>query len=384
MRKPLRPVARRALAAQSDARLVRLIRARHEPAFEEAVRRYRGPLVAYAATIAGPARAEDVVQAGLERAHRALLADEREIALRSWLFAIVRNGALNSVRDEPTWSELDPEHDGVEQPPAIAERHEEIERVITAICALPDEQRRALVMRELDGAGHADIAARLHTSPSAVRGLIYRARTTVRDSLGLLIPVPLLIRLLEADAAGASAGAAGGGGALLGGAAGKGAAGVATAVIALGAGQAIHDHGADDEGARGGHDRSAQPAKAPGAGAGDATVGATTGAARDDDERDVDDDDDRTRDSDSDRDDADSEREGDGERDREDAGERERGERESERERGERESESESERGEREDRDDDIESQAAPTALAEAGEERDDEDGDGEERDQDD
>ena len=46
---PLRPIARRALGAQSDERLVRLVREGHEPAFEEVVRRYRGTLVAFAA-----------------------------------------------------------------------------------------------------------------------------------------------------------------------------------------------------------------------------------------------------------------------------------------------------------------------------------------------
>ena len=168
---PLRPVSRRALAAQSDDRLVRLLRDGHEPAFEEIVRRYRGPLIAFTAAIVTTSRAEDVVQAALERAHASLLADERELSLRSWLFTIARNGALNLIRDEPRWSELDPDRDGEQHPAAIVEQREELDAMVAAICALPESQRQALVMREMEGAGHAEIAAKLHTSPQAVRGL---------------------------------------------------------------------------------------------------------------------------------------------------------------------------------------------------------------------
>ena len=102
------PIARTALAAQSDERLVRLLRDGHEQAFDEIVRRYRGPLVAFATAIVNHDRAEDVVQTALEKAHRALLADDREINLRPWLFTIVRNGSLNLIRAEPVTDELDP------------------------------------------------------------------------------------------------------------------------------------------------------------------------------------------------------------------------------------------------------------------------------------
>ena len=90
-----------------------LLRDGHEAAFEEIVGRYQQPLIAFAAAIVPFHRAEDVVQASLLKAHKALLADEREIALRAWLFTIVRNGALNVIRDDPDWQELDPSYDGV-------------------------------------------------------------------------------------------------------------------------------------------------------------------------------------------------------------------------------------------------------------------------------
>ncbi len=241
---PLRPIARRALAAQSDERLVGLVREGHEPAFEEIVRRYRAPLVAFATAIVSHHRAEDVVQGSLEKAHRALLGEPKEIYLRPWLFAIVRNGSLNVIRDEPVSAELAPEVAGGTGPEAIAEQHEELDRLVTAICALPRAQREALVRREIDGAGHADIAAQLGTSATAVRGLIFRARTTLRDAVGVLVPLPLMRLLLAGGgpAGAATAGATGAGatGATVIGAAGaKGGLVVAAAVAALATGVAI-------------------------------------------------------------------------------------------------------------------------------------------------
>ena len=246
---PLRPIARRALAAQSDDRLVGLVREGHEPAFEEIVRRYRGPLVAFATAIVSHHRAEDVVQASLEKAHRALLGGQTEINLRPWLFAIVRNGSLNVVRDEPVATELAPDLAGGVPLDEVAEQRDELDRLVTAICALPRAQREALVRREIDGAGHADIAAQLGTSATAVRGLIFRARTTLRDAVGLLVPLPLLRLLLSNDgtagaAGAATVGAAGAGATVLGAAGAKGGLAVAAAVAALAAGVAIESDSA--------------------------------------------------------------------------------------------------------------------------------------------
>ncbi len=249
-RQSLRPIARRALATQSDERLVGLVRDGHEPAFEEIVRRYREPLVAFATAIVSHHRAEDVVQASLAKAHRALLGEPKPIALRPWLFTIVRNSALNVIRDEPSTDELPADYPVTSSPASIAEQHEELDRLVLAICALPTSQREALVRRELEGAGHADIAAGLGTSATAVRGLIFRARTTLRDAVGALVPMPLLRQLLldgsrtgtlaEATSTGAGVGAA-----VVGAAGAKGGVAVTAAVLALATGVAIERHGGD-------------------------------------------------------------------------------------------------------------------------------------------
>jgi RNA polymerase sigma factor (sigma-70 family) len=257
---PAEPLASRiflgpALRTQPDRRLVKLVREGYESAFEEIVRRYRRPLDRFAAAIVGN-RSEDVTQDAFSKALLALRGTEAEIELRPWLYRIVRNTALNDLRDAPpATEELGEAVAGGPSAAVEAERHEEVAELMERLRALPEPQRAAIVMRELEGLSHEEIAAALGISGGAARQTIYRARLALRDGLGLLVPLPLLRMLFDhgAEAAAAGAGgaaaaagigaASGGGGAALGGLGAGGAlkAGVATALVAgsVGAGVAI-------------------------------------------------------------------------------------------------------------------------------------------------
>jgi RNA polymerase sigma factor (sigma-70 family) len=252
-RSKLRALAGSALRAQPDRRLVRLAREGHDAAMEEIVRRYRPALVGYAARIVPPHRAEDVVQESLSRAMIALVEDDRELKLKPWLYAIVRNRALNDLRDERAHDPIPEEFDGVPQPSDVAEGREEIAALVSAIGKLPEGQREAIVQRELEGRSHDEIAARLGSTPGAVRGLIFRARLTLRDALGALLPLPL-VRWLLNEATGVEAAAGAGGAAAAGGIAAAGAAGgggiaaktgvaALVATLAVGSGAALRDDG---------------------------------------------------------------------------------------------------------------------------------------------
>jgi RNA polymerase sigma factor (sigma-70 family) len=191
---------------QPDARLATLAGEGSEPAFEEIVRRYRSRLVAFAAAIVPAHRAEDIVQESLEKAFGALRESAGEVQLKAWLYTIVRNRALNAVRDERVHVELDEQYDGVTPPPEILARREEVAALVAGLQALPEAQRQALLGRELEGLSHADIAARMGTSPTSVRGLIFRARTAVRHAAGALIPLPAVRWMLGEGAATPGAG----------------------------------------------------------------------------------------------------------------------------------------------------------------------------------
>ena len=103
---------------QSDNRLVEMVRAGVEPAFNTIVERYRSPLLRYASRMVDPDRAEDVVQEALVKAHGSLLQDDREIQLKPWLYRITHNLALDAVRQKSwNYDQLDDNYDGVRQPP---------------------------------------------------------------------------------------------------------------------------------------------------------------------------------------------------------------------------------------------------------------------------
>jgi RNA polymerase sigma factor (sigma-70 family) len=262
-----------ALRTQSDRRLVRLVREGYETAFEEIVRRYSAPLRRYAAAIVG-SHADDVTQDSFAKALQALRREqEAEIELRPWLYRIVRNTALNDLRDRPRQAEelaaaIAGGHSAAEE----AEQREELTELMARLQALPEPQRAAIVMRELEGLGHEEIAAALGITGGAARQAIHRARTTLRNAAGALIPLPLLRLLIDhgaeagvaigaggvAAAAGATAGGAGGGTALK--------AGLATALIAgsVGTGVALEK---DRQRVETSGPPTATAAESPGAGA---------------------------------------------------------------------------------------------------------------------
>ncbi|HEX5983664.1 MAG TPA: RNA polymerase sigma factor, partial [Solirubrobacterales bacterium] len=137
-----------ALRAQPDRRLVDLARDGYDAAFEEIVRRYRRPLDRFAAAIVG-SRSEDVTQDAFSKALLALRGSEAEIELRPWLYRIVRNTALNDLRDRaPAAEELAETLPGGRSAAAEAEAREQLRDLMDRLRALPEPQRAALVMRE--------------------------------------------------------------------------------------------------------------------------------------------------------------------------------------------------------------------------------------------
>ena len=227
---------------QPDERLSRLFSRGVDPAFDELVRRYRAPLTVFAGGIVGRDRAEDVVQESLVKAHRSMATEDIHEP-KAWLYRVVRNTALNEIRDgaKHDHDELTEWGSGGTRDQAAeeAERREELAMLISALAELPESQRTALVGKELGGYTHEELAEKLGVSRGATKQLIFRARTGLRNALGALVPMPLIVWLASdvtgtfvasgagtATAAGV-AGVAGGTGGVAGGAA-AGATGAAT------------------------------------------------------------------------------------------------------------------------------------------------------------
>jgi RNA polymerase sigma factor (sigma-70 family) len=182
------------LRHQSDERLVALARAGSERAFAEITRRYQRRLRAYCSRIVGGERAQDAVQQALLQAFLSLRdGAPREIALRPWLYRIAHNCSIDLLR-MTSWEydQLDLEFDGVPQPPALFEQKEELRGLVAGMMRLPDAQRQALMLRELEGCSYEEISARLGHTGSGVRQLIFRARTTLRKGAAVLVPFGLI------------------------------------------------------------------------------------------------------------------------------------------------------------------------------------------------
>ena len=189
------------LRLQSDERLAQLAAKGSDDAFEALVRRHRRSLVRAARRILPDDRAEDAVQQALLDAHQALRRNGAPERFEPWVHRIAINSALKVARkdgDEPS-IEIDEERvDGVAGPEQVRERRERLGRTVGAISALPARQRRALVLRELEGRSHAEIARELGLSGGAVRQLIHRARDSVRSGASALVPPALVLRMSAA------------------------------------------------------------------------------------------------------------------------------------------------------------------------------------------
>jgi RNA polymerase sigma factor (sigma-70 family) len=232
--------------AQSDQRLLALARDGDERAFEAFVRRYRRALLRYSRRMGlSDSLAEDVVQQSLLRAWLALERGGEVHAPKAWLYRTVHNTAVNALRSARNHTPLE---DGVPVEPAPSaesdfERRIAVRQTLGDVACLPRMQREAILLTAFDGSSHEDIALALGVTHGAVRGLLYRARTTLRDAAAAVLPQPvvlwasgLLARLTPGAAKAAELSASAGSGDM-GGAFAKGAAlAVSAAVLAVGTG----------------------------------------------------------------------------------------------------------------------------------------------------
>jgi RNA polymerase sigma factor (sigma-70 family) len=195
---PARLAGSALLRAQSDSRLVDLTRAGNDRAFEAIVDRYNRPLLRYCARILPDGRGEDAVQQVFLNAYNALHRDAAPLSLKGWLFGIAHNVSLNLLRQRGSAHEELPVHEPAgEAADQTVERSERLREVLTAVAALPPSQRDAIVLREIEGRGHEEIARELGVTGGAARQLISRARSGVRAAAASFLPFPLIMRLTD-------------------------------------------------------------------------------------------------------------------------------------------------------------------------------------------
>jgi RNA polymerase sigma factor (sigma-70 family) len=175
------------LRLRSDEQLVALFRDGNEEAFRVIHDRYRTRLFAYTRQMLPGSRpdAEDALQDIFVRAYSGLRANDRELSLRAWLYRVAHNRCVDELRKPapPTPEVLGRLRPPAHDPMVEAEQRESLRRLIADVRRLPDQQRSALLMRELGGMAYADLAAALDVSVPAVKSLLVRARVSLAQAL---------------------------------------------------------------------------------------------------------------------------------------------------------------------------------------------------------
>jgi RNA polymerase sigma factor (sigma-70 family) len=181
---PVAGIRHGALALASDARLAQEVQRGNEQAFEVLFERYGRPLVGVCRKVLGDdSEAEDAVQHTFATAWKELqrLDWAGPDNVKPWLFTIAHNRCLTMLRARgPHTAELVEHPSDLDLATEVSGRVE-LRAVIADIADLPPEQRSALMLAELNGMSHAEIAGVLGRRESSVKSLIFEARRTLGD-----------------------------------------------------------------------------------------------------------------------------------------------------------------------------------------------------------
>jgi RNA polymerase sigma factor (sigma-70 family) len=174
------------LRLQSDERLITLTRRGQHAAFEVLCARYQSRLLAFCRhMLASREDAEDVLQEVFAAAFNAVLADERDINVRPWLYRIARNRSLNHLRRTSAIGvdsmDVHFADGGVSTSDKVI-RRESFRELITDVHQLPETQRTALLLREIDALSYEQIAHAMETTVPSVKSLLVRARISLAEA----------------------------------------------------------------------------------------------------------------------------------------------------------------------------------------------------------
>src|ERR1700730_9609599 len=178
-----------------DIRLMELIGAGDESAFEQLVERHQRLVIGTVGRMLGSGSdAEDIAQQVFVRVWKNAKRYEPRAKFTTWLLKITRNLVFNELRRRsrhpqvPLQSAADREERALKDEQAVALdaswlEHELQQAVDAAIANLPETQRMAVILRRYEELSYEEIDESLDQSVSAVKSLLFRARTELRESL---------------------------------------------------------------------------------------------------------------------------------------------------------------------------------------------------------
>lgn len=172
-----------------DYALLRRVARGDHAALAELIRRHQHRLyqIAYR-LLKDPLEAEDALQEVFikvyEHAHRY----EPKASVAAWLHRITANHCLNLLRQRHPRESLDqedaPQLSSPQATPLQALEEQDLSRRLEELlAALPENQRRALILKRFAGLSYQEIAQEMGLSPQAVDGLLKRARQSLKKAL---------------------------------------------------------------------------------------------------------------------------------------------------------------------------------------------------------
>lgn len=177
-----------------DVRLMRLVARGDTAAFQELIERHQTLVAGTVARMLGSnSEVEDVAQQVFIRVWKSAGRYVPRAKFTTWLLKITRNLVFNELRRSkrqahvPVQGETEqiiPLRDESTQTPDASLLEKELQQAIEeAITALPEMQRMALVLRRYEDLSYEEIAEVLNLSVPAVKSVLFRARTDLRERL---------------------------------------------------------------------------------------------------------------------------------------------------------------------------------------------------------
>ena len=180
----------------SDADLMLAVREGDDVSFGVLLSRHRGPIVHFLFRMVQNASiAEELAQEVFLRVYMSRERYTPDAKFTTWLYRIATNRALNWLRDNRRHNETERldavTPDGIRRqipdPHVSAEaralRQEILDRIRECVMRLPDRQRAAVLMHKYDELDYQQIAEALDSSPQAVKSLLFRAYSALRQTL---------------------------------------------------------------------------------------------------------------------------------------------------------------------------------------------------------
>ncbi len=164
-------------------------------AFRSLVERHQDAVVGTVAKMLGnPSEAEDIAQQVFLRIWKNAKRYRPDAKFTTYLFTITRNLVFTESRRRSRRREVSADdraensHSSIpanpdQQPDSVTLQAELQSKVDQAIATLPEVQRLAVVLRQYEQLSYEEIAEVLALSVSAVKSLLFRARTRLREIL---------------------------------------------------------------------------------------------------------------------------------------------------------------------------------------------------------